>query len=203
MTVLVMMRHAETAWSREGRIQGSTDVPLSEAGRNALLGRTLPEEFRNMCVVTSPLRRCAETAALLGLAAAVPEQRIAEMHWGAWEGHVLADLRIDGGEAMRENESRGLDFMPPGGESPRGVLRRVSAWLGDVAQTGLPTLAIAHRGIIRVLLAAATDWDMRGRPPVKFDWAALHVFSLDVAGRPSVVRVNVPLVAKHLNVAAG
>jgi probable phosphoglycerate mutase len=197
VTPLAMVRHAETDWSRGGRIQGRTDIPLSDAGRAFLATRAIPDEYLGMRVVTSPLLRCIETASLLGLEAASREPRIAEMHWGAWEGCRLADLRSELGEAMRENEARGLDFTPAGGESPRHVLDRVQGWLADVAAAGVPTMAIAHRGIIRVVLAAATRWDMLGRPPLKLDWGAVHVFGLDRTGGPSVVRMNVPLAIRQ------
>ena len=193
MTLVALLRHGETAWSREGRIQGRSDVPLNEAGRATLTGSVLPDEFRSMRSVTSPLLRCVETATLLEMRDCAREQRIAEMCWGEWEGRVLARLRAEYGESMRKNESRGLDFMPPGGESPRDVLGRVSGWLAAVAAGGLSTLAIAHRGVIRVILAAATGWDMRGKPPVRLEWGAIHVFRLDRDGTPSVDRMNIPL----------
>lgn len=197
MTLLAMVRHAETGWSREGRIQGRTDIALSDTGRAFLRARALPAEFEGMRVVSSPLRRCVESAHLLGLPEAEIEPRIAEMHWGEWEGCVLAELRIRLGGEMRENEARGLDFKPPGGESPRQVLERVRGWLAEVAASGRPTVAVAHRGIIRVVLAAATRWDMLGRPPVKLDWAAVHVFGLGTTGSPAIVSMNVPLAMRR------
>jgi len=187
MTLLALLRHAETAWSVEGRIQGRSDVPLSESGRGQLRARALPPECSGMKIVTSPLARCVETAALLGAPQAEREPRIAEMHWGAWEGRRLEELRRELGEAMRQNEARGLDFRPDGGESPREVLSRVGGWLKEIAT---PTLAITHRGVIRVVLAAATGWDMTGRPPAKLDWGAVHLFRLS-AGRPGIERLNV------------
>ena len=187
MTLLALLRHAETAWSVEGRIQGHTDVPLSESGRGALRGRALPRDCTGMKMVTSPLARCVETAALLGAPQAGREPRIAEMRWGAWEGRLLAELRLELGAAMRDNEARGLDFRPEGGESPREVLSRVQNWLNEISA---PTLAITHRGVIRVVLAAATGWDLRGPPPAKLDWGAVHFFRL-AGGRPSVERLNV------------
>ncbi len=80
------------------------------------------------------------------------------------------------------------------GESPRLVLQRVRPWLAEVAARGEPTLAVSHRGVIRVVFAAAYGWDMLGKPPVKLNWNALHIFQLDAAGRPSPLRMNVPLV---------
>lgn len=187
MTLLALVRHADTAWSAQGRIQGRTDVSLSESGRGQFRARALPRDCRGMKVVTSPLARCVETAVLLGAPDAEREPRIAEMHWGAWEGRLLVELRQELGEAMRQNEARGLDFRPEGGESPREVLSRVGIWLKEITT---PTLAITHRGVIRVVLAAATGWDMTGRPPAKLDWGAVHFFRVS-AGRPGIERLNV------------
>ena len=186
MTRLALLRHAETAWSAEGRIQGRADIPLSEGGRAQWRGRSLPPECRGMRVVASPLVRCVETATMLGAPQAAREARIAEMHWGAWEGRRLDDLRRDLGAAMRENEGRGLDFRPEGGESPREVLRRVKDWLVELDE---PTLAVTHRGVIRVVLAEATGWNMLGKPPIKLDWEAVHLFRIE-GGRPLIDRLN-------------
>jgi probable phosphoglycerate mutase len=144
-----------------------------------------------MRVVTSPLARCVQTAALLGAPDAEREPRIVEMDWGGWEGEPLAALRERRGKEMRENEARGLDFTPPGGESPRRVLERIRSWLSEVAQKNLPTLAVTHRGVIRAILAEATGWDMRGKAPAKLEWQAAHFFVLDAKGTPRVERLNV------------
>ena len=191
MTLLALVRHAQTDWNSDKRIQGRTDIPLNAAGRASLLARTLPKECLGMLAVTSPLERCRQTAALLGCADARDEIRIIEMNWGAWEGRRLADLRLELGTAMNENEARGLDFAPPGGESPRQVLARVEGWLSEVAAQARPTLAFTHRGVIRVILARACSWDMLGRPPVKMDWNATHLFELDAGGVPRALRLNI------------
>jgi len=193
MILLTMLRHGATEWSLDRRIQGRTDVPLCDAGRALLMRRRLPHQIHGVRVVCSPLVRCVETASLLGLEEVECDSRLAEMRWGSWEGRRLPELRAELGEAMRENEDRGLDFAPPGGESPREVLVRVVGWLAEVAARDQPTLAISHKGIIRVIFAAATGWDMRGRPPLKLDWDAAHQFGLDPAGVPSVVQMNIPL----------
>lgn len=186
MTLFALMRHGATEWTEAGRIQGRRDVPLSAAGRASLQGRALPAACRGMRIVTSPLARCAETAALLGAPDAPREPRLVEMDWGTWEGRTLAGLRAELGAAMAANEARGLDFRPHGGESPREVLARVSAWLSGL---DAPTLAVTHRGVIRVVFAAATGWDMTGKPPAKLDWSAVHFFRL-AAGAPRIERLN-------------
>ncbi len=183
MTRLALLRHADTAWSREGRIQGQTDVPLLKT-----ISVSLPDACRGMRVVTSPLARCVQTAALIGAPDAPREPRIREMSWGDWEGESLAALRARLGDEMRRNEERGLDFRPANGESPREVMNRVQSWLQEVA---VPTLAVTHRGVIRAILAHATGWDMRGKPPARLEWDAVHLFVLDAQGRPSIERLNV------------
>jgi probable phosphoglycerate mutase len=186
MTVLLaLLRHADTAWSIEGRIQGRSDVPLLPGGTCRL-----PELCRGMRVVTSPLERCVQTAALIGASDAEREPRIAEMSWGGWEGRLLAELRAELGEPMRENEARGWDFRPAGGETPREVFDRLKGWLAEMARADLPTLAITHRGVIRAILAAAAGWDLRGAPPAKLDWSAVHLFRLAPDGSPAIERLN-------------
>jgi probable phosphoglycerate mutase len=68
---------------------------------------------------------------------------------------------------MAANEARGLDFRPPGGESPREVCARLQALLGELARDPRPVVAVCHKGIMRAALVLATGWDMRGRPPVR------------------------------------
>jgi probable phosphoglycerate mutase len=185
VTPLALLRHADTAWSLEGRIQGRADVPLLPA-----TSCRLPEPCRGMRIITSPLARCVETAALLGAPEAAREPRIIEMDWGDWQGEVLTSLRERLGHTMLENEARGLDFTPPGGESPRILLSRLRTWLQDLALARVPTLAVTHRGVIRAILAEASGWDMRGKAPAKLDWDAVHLFVVDGEGKPSVDRLN-------------
>ena len=198
MTVFVLLRHGVTAWNCEGRIQGRTDIPLSDKGNTKLTVRTVPDECRGFRTLASPLARCTETAMALGLKDIVHDDRLVEMCWGAWEGRLLKELRTELGGEMLLNEERGLDFTPPGGESPRGVLRRISSLLAEVAAEGRPTLAVTHKGVIRAIFAAASSWDMRGRPPFRLDWDALHLFHLDAAGAPGLLRMNVPLEPRAL-----
>jgi broad specificity phosphatase PhoE len=188
---LGLLRHGETVWTRDKRVQGRTDIPLSDEGRAALEARRLPPLWAAAARrVSSPLLRCRQTAMALGLAQVDVDARLAEMQWGDWEGRRLADLRAELGTAMADNEARGFDFQPPAGESPRMVLARVRPWLAQCAQERSETLAITHRGVIRVIFALATGWDMLGKPPAKLDWTALQVFALDPDGMPRVLQLN-------------
>lgn len=190
---LAVLRHGETPWTQDKRVQGRTDVALSDRGRAALAARRLPSGWALAPVVSSPLIRCQQSAAALGLQRVTVEPRLIEMDWGDWEGCRLAQLRAELGMAMRDNEDRGLDFQPPQGESPRMVLARIRPWLAQCAASDATTVAVTHRGVIRVIFAFATGWDMLGRPPAKLDWTALHSFTLDAEGVPSVQQLNTAL----------
>ncbi len=190
---LALLRHSETPWSRDKRVQGRTDIPLSDAGRAALAGRSLPAACAAMRVVSSPLARCTQSAEQLRLSPVEIEPRLVEMAWGQWEGQRLPDLRAELGDAMALNEARGWDFQAPSGESPRQVWARIRPWLAEVTGAGQPTLALSHRGVIRVVFAIATGWDMLGKPPARLDWNAVHLFTLAIDGMPTVQRLNLPL----------
>lgn len=192
MIRLVLLRHAPTDWNADHRLQGRADTPLSEAGRAVFAKSRLPERYRQRRWHVSPLRRTRETAALFGLEAAV-EPALIEMDWGAYESRTLAELQSEYGDAFTANEERGLDFQPPGGESPRQVQDRLRPWLQQLAAGNEDIGAITHKGVIRAILAQAYDWPMIGKPPVKLDWSCLHEFRIAADGRPQPLTMNIPL----------
>ncbi|HET7095745.1 MAG TPA: histidine phosphatase family protein, partial [Casimicrobiaceae bacterium] len=91
------------------------------------------------------------------------------------------------------NEARGLDFRPPGGESPRDVLARLQPWLERVAASELPVVAVTHLGVLRVMLSAATGWDMTGKPPLRLASDAVHRFAIDRRGCVTIDGCNIAL----------
>ena len=192
-TPLVMIRHGPTDWNAEGRMQGQRDRPLSEAGRDRVRAWRLPAELDGYRWVSSPLGRARETAALLGRETAAVEPALVETSWGDWEGRRLESLRAEQGETMRRMEARGLDFQPPGGESPRQVQDRLRPWLKGLAARREPTVAVCHRGVIRALYALAIGWDMRADPPEKLRNDCAHRFLVDADGSARLDRINWPL----------
>lgn len=191
MTDLIILRHGPTAWNAERRLQGSIDEPLSDAGRARVAGWRLPPDARSYRWVASPKRRAWETARLLGLDP-TPEPRLVEMNWGEWEGRLLDDLRA-GGLLSAEHERMGLDFRPPGGESPRDVQKRLKPWLAEVAAEGRATGAVAHNGVMRALYALATGWDMIAKPADRLVDGCFHRFRLAPDGTPAVAAMNVSM----------
>lgn len=119
------------------------------------------------------------------------------MDWGEWEGATLADLRSRHSEEFRANEQRGWDFRPAGGESPREVLARVRAWIEEVSTRESSVAAVTHKGVLRALFAAATGWDMLGKPPQRLLPGCLHRFAVDESQRLSVVECNIALATRE------
>lgn len=193
MTPFAVLRHAPTAWNEAGRLQGRSDLPLSQRGRAAANHWFLPNEVAGFHWLASPLLRTAETAECLSVTATA-EPALIEMGWGDWEGRTLAELRAADPVGMGKMEARGLDLTPPGGESPRRVQARLLPLLARLAAEDRPTGAVTHKGVLRALLALATGWNMLDDPPVKLRPATLHLFELDPAGTPRLVRANLALV---------
>jgi probable phosphoglycerate mutase len=194
MIRLALLRHAPTAWNAEGRVQGTSDIPLSDGGRAAAASWRLPASMIDWQRATSPLARCRETAALLRPEAeATSEPRLVEMAWGEWEGRQLADLRRELGDAMIEREVKGLDFRAPGGESPRAVQERVKPWLAEIGAAGHDTLAVTHKGVVRAIYGLATGWTMQAREPDRLRFPALHLFRVGPDGAILPERFNLPL----------
>ncbi|MGB0684228.1 MAG: histidine phosphatase family protein [Magnetovibrionaceae bacterium] len=189
MTSITIIRHAPTAWNLEKRIQGHVDEPLNAKGREMAANWRLPGSPTFQKVLASPLVRVQETARLMGYDP-IPDRHLIEMDWGQWEGETLFDLRKRLGPAMAENEARGLDFRPEGGESPRDVQERLKRLLigieGDV-------LAFSHKGVLRALYALARGWDMTCSPPDRLRNAHAHRFLVNGDGPPSIDRLNISL----------
>jgi len=178
-------------------MQGRRDVPLGARGRAQVQTWRIPIEIENHASwVSSPLSRAVETAELLTGRSVRRESALIEMDWGDWEGCTLAELRAAHGDSYAQNEARGFDFRPPGGESPREVLARLQPWLTQVATSPVPVVALTHLGVLRVILAAATGWDMTGKPPLRIASDAIHRFAVDRVGRVTIVGCNIPLVPR-------
>ncbi len=193
---LALIRHAATDWNELRRLQGRVDRPLSPAGRARVQQQCLPPGFDDFDWFCSPLGRARESADLLGISGYRIDQALIEMDWGDWEGQVFKQLRRELGDSVRDNEARGLDFRPPGGESPREVQLRLVTWLASIAASGRNVGAVAHQGTVRCIYALASGWDMCGESPIDFDWNAVHLFDFDAHGQLSDSYRAVPLATR-------
>ena len=169
-----LVRHGETEWARLGRHTGRTDIPLTEAGREQAreLGRRLAGHAFDL-VLTSPLSRAAETAALAGFAAvARPDPDLREWDYGALEGRLTADIReaYPGWTIWRGPW--------PDGETIDAVAARVDRVVAEVrSATGGDALLFAHGHFLRVFAARWLDL-----PPMAGGLFALGTATVSVLG---------------------
>ncbi len=188
MTRVLFIRHGRTSWNDQKRIQGHTDIPLNAAGRAELRALSLPPEYRDWPVQVSPLKRAVETARLLGLQLPRLEPRLMEMNYGEWEGATWAELEARYGSALTDRTHRGFQFRPDGGESPEDLKARLTAWLEEIRALGRDSVAVTHKGVIRVALAMATGWDLVSKAPARLRWDCGHLFELP-RNEPRAIRV--------------
>jgi probable phosphoglycerate mutase len=164
---LIFVRHGETDWNAEGRLQGQRDIPLNDRGRaqarrnGAAIAGALADGA-NFDFVASPLGRARETMEIvrtaLGLDPSIYrlDDRLMEISYGEWEGLTGEELILRDPQAIAARDADKWEFVPPGGESYRLLSDRVARWLVTLDQ---PTLIVAHGGVGRVLRARVLGVD--------------------------------------------
>ena len=143
---LYLLRHGETAWNLERRMQGSKDSALTTRGREqaAAMGRALAAELARepgpTIFLRSPLGRTGETALIVGRALGLDpaewrdDPRLAELGYGEWEGFTWAEIEVDHPDALASWRADPEGFCPPGGETHLDLRRRSAALLAEIAR---------------------------------------------------------------------
>jgi len=146
---VILLRHGETAWSKEGRHTGRIDIPLTDAG--VLQAQAAGERLAGVAVdrvLVSPLIRARQTCELAGHAdSAVVEPALVEWDYGAYEGRTSAEIR-----AERPDWSLWRDGCP-GGEDAVAVAARVDPVVRRCREQPASWLVVAHGHLLRVLAA--------------------------------------------------
>jgi broad specificity phosphatase PhoE len=165
MPVLYYVRHGETDFNVEARLQGRRDTMLNTRGRRqaAESGELLRDLFRrdnlapaDFAYVASPLRRARETMEVLrGELGLDPrsyaiDDRLMEISYGEWEGLTLPEIETRMPGLLAERERDKWDFAPPGGESYRTLTARIGEWYEGLTRD---TVVAAHGGGVRALMA--------------------------------------------------
>ncbi len=162
VTRIVAVRHGETAWNRETRIQGHTDIPLSEHGlwQAEQVGRALADEGLH-AIYSSDLLRAADTARAIGRHAGVAVQfddTLRERHFGRFEGLTHDEIMATHPEEGRRWRERDPAYGPVGGETLTDFYERViHAGRRLAARHPGQTIAlVAHGGVLDCFYRAAT-----------------------------------------------
>ena len=163
MTQFILIRHGETLWNRERRMQGHTDTLLSETGvRQArLLAQRLAQvEFD--ALYSSDSSRARETArsvaAVTGHELSV-EPRLRERHFGVFEGLTGAEIEASYPDEYLRFKSRDPDFVVPGGESAHAFRARALGCLHEIAQRHADdvVVVVTHGLVLDLAYRAARD----------------------------------------------
>ncbi len=146
-TEIVLVRHGETEWSRDGKHTGNTDVELTDRGREQAAALAAALRGRDFSLVlTSPLARAAETARLAGFGEiAEPRDELREWDYGAYEGRKTVDIREE-----KPGWTLWADGVPEG-ETAAEVAARVDRVVDELRETEGAVLVFAHGHLLRVL----------------------------------------------------
>jgi probable phosphoglycerate mutase len=166
-THIYLVRHGETDWNREQRLQGVVDVPLNEAG--TAQARHLAHQFAALsiaCIISSPLVRASATAAICAEACGCPlriDPRLREVDHGSWSGLTLPDIGRRFPTLVSNGQLTPAAYDSSGGERLSDVQRRVAATLADLLSRheGHSVLVVGHGIALALMCCTAGGVDVR------------------------------------------
>src|SRR5581483_1820531 len=154
--VVYYVRHGETDWNVEWRLQGGRDIALNERGREQanrcgeILRDLMTRDNRapdTLDYVSSPLGRARVTMELVRGRLGLPaegyrvEQNLTEISFGEWEGFTIEELSRRDNESVLRRDKDKWNFLPPGGESYQQVMVRIAGWYATLARDAV---VVAH-----------------------------------------------------------
>jgi len=187
-TRICFVRHGETDWNAEKRIQGHIDVPLNEAGRAQALATAFGlAHHRFAALYASDLTRTLQTAQAaadrLGLDIQ-PLPRLRERHYGVFQGMTAEEAATRHPQAHCHYVARDLDYEFEGGECLRGFAARIVEaveWLVR-HHSGQTILAVTHGGVLDIIYRQATGRTLESPRDFKIPNCALNWFEFDAHG---------------------
>jgi probable phosphoglycerate mutase len=167
-TRIIAIRHGETAWNVDTRIQGQLDVPLNDTGRwqAQRLARALAAREPIDVVYSSDLLRAWETARAVSETTGAPvvtDEGLRERGFGVFQGKTFAEIEASLPEEALRWRKRDPFWAPEGGESLTAMRRRVVETLHTLASrhTGEQIVLVAHGGVMDLLYRAATGQELQ------------------------------------------
>jgi len=166
--LIYVIRHGQTDWNAQRRLQGQKDIPMNSTGleqarQNGIaLQDILGDRIDEFDFVASPLGRTRATMEIVRTAMGLPplayrtDPRLVEISFGDWEGSTLKELKATQRERVQERNASKWDFIPPGdaAESYEILSWRTGSWLNSVDR---PTVCVTHGGVIRTLFKLIAD----------------------------------------------
>ena len=157
--MIFLVRHGQTAFNAEGRIQGAKDSALTELGvrqgeqLGVLLRGVAPRDVR---IIASPLGRTQHTARLIrehgGFGAEIEtDERLAEISLGDWDGMLKDDIRVIAPDYDAGDRRWSWFFEAPGADTYEVMTERLGGWLEDARAQAGPIIAVSHGVAGRIL----------------------------------------------------
>jgi broad specificity phosphatase PhoE len=186
--MIYYIRHGETSWNAEGRLQGVLDIPLNDVGRkqSAQAGKILAGLFARdgrekslLSFVASPLIRARATMELVRGELKLPpagyalDDRLREIGYGQWEGSTLPEMQVADPDLFARRQAEKWTVSPPGGESYVAVQARMQDWYASLATD---TVAVAHGGTARALMVALGLETPLSAADLTIEQGAVYVF---------------------------
>lgn len=182
-TLLFLIRHGETPWTKEKRFQGRTDTELTPRGKKqaAALGRRLKDSGIDI-LYASPLKRAAESARIISKSLRrkiVSDKRLCELSFGEWEGKSPAQLLVEKKSRYRE-WCRGRLVSPKGGESLKAFRGRVGSFYREIVRRhpGKRIAIVTHGGPVKIFIYEALRLPYRSLWSFRIEPASLSVISV-------------------------
>ena len=175
MRTIFFIRHGQTGWNAEGRLQGAHDIDLNAIGEAqaaavaprlaAVAGPTLADAT----YIASPLTRTRRTMEILRGTLGLPPERYAtdprlrEIGFGAWEGSTWAEIRRRDPAAASQRDRNRWHYRPPGigAESYAMLAERVAPFFAELPAV---SVVVAHGGVARAMLVALGQMDIYAAP---------------------------------------
>ena len=187
-TRICIIRHGETDWNVQKRIQGHTDVPLNEVGRTQALAMAFNAAHQRFhAIYSSDLIRTVETARMLAQredqeVKLLPQLR--ERHYGIFQGMTAAQGAERYPSAYAHYQARDLDYDFESGESLRQFAHRVTDGIEWMVRhhTGQTIAAVSHSGVLDIIYRRATGRPLHTPRDFKIPNCALNWFYFDTQG---------------------
>lgn len=161
-TRLCLVRHGETDWNAERRVQGQIDIPLNAKGwtQAAALAQGLADESFG-ALYSSDLQRAWQTAEPIASSRGLPIRRdpsLRERHFGVLQSFTAGEARLRHPEASRRHAARDVEYGYEGGESLAAFERRIRDWLDEICHrhAGESILVVTHGGVLDIAYRHAT-----------------------------------------------
>jgi broad specificity phosphatase PhoE len=186
--VIYYIRHGETSWNAEGRLQGTQDIALNDLGRRQAehAGNVLADLFTRegrdksaLPFVASPLGRARATMELVRSALKLPrdeyalDDRLREIGYGVWEGSTLAEMQAADPVLYAKRLTAKWTMAPEGGETYADVQLRMRDWYDSLRAD---TVAVAHGGTARALMVALGIETPQSAADLLIEQGAVYVF---------------------------